>query len=67
MNASTEQIVVGIDVAKDSLEVRTDKSSFSLENSLRGFKALLAGLNFIHDEDDPHGALFNEWGDFRIV
>jgi len=21
----------------------------------RGFKALLAGLNFIHDEDDPHG------------
>ena len=21
----------------------------------RGFKALLAGLNFVHDEDDPHG------------
>lgn len=35
------QILIAIDVAKDSLEVRTDNDSFSLENSLRGFKALL--------------------------
>ena len=33
--------LIAIDVAKDSLEVRTEASSFSLENSLRGFKALL--------------------------
>ena len=35
------QTLIAIDVAKDSLEVRTDKSAFSLENSPKGFKALL--------------------------
>ena len=35
------QTLIAIDVAKDSLEVRSDESSFSLENSPRGFKALL--------------------------
>jgi transposase len=35
------QTLIAIDVAKDSLEVQTDESAFSLENSPKGFKALL--------------------------
>jgi len=35
------QTLIAIDVSKDSLEVKTQSSSFSLENSQRGFKALL--------------------------
>jgi transposase len=35
------QTLIAIDVAKDSLEVRTESSSFTLDNSLSGFKALI--------------------------
>ena len=35
------QTIIAIDIAKDSLQVRTADKSFSLENSPRGFNALL--------------------------
>jgi len=41
MNTEKTSTVIAIDIAKETLQVRTARGSFSLENAARGFKNLL--------------------------
>jgi transposase len=44
-NQTTNPFIVAIDIAKDTLELLSDRESFSVENSLRGFKTLLRKIS----------------------